>query len=149
MTKTTKMEYIKRLIPQTRTEGRYIPGVAIVTSIVTVATLLLSISGSTVTGWSLTTNASPVVAAGGLAQPVVGWFQFGLIRIYIPLISVLFVFIGELAAVFLSRFKLLSGIIAGITGSIQLLVISGCGCGDGTAGNVMTLFEQATAVGLL
>jgi hypothetical protein len=144
-----KTEHFRSLFSWNRSEARYIPGVATVTSIGTVIALLLIVPGSTITGWSVTANVSPVVAAGGLAQPVIGWFQFGLVRIYIPLISVLFVLAGELAAVRLHRFKILTGMIAGVTAGIQLLVISGCGCGDGTAGRIMTLLEQATAVGVL
>lgn len=132
-----------------RVGGWYVPGVAVLASVVTVAVLLSVIPGSTVTSWALTGDAGPIAEAGGVAQPVVGFFQFGLVRIYVPLLSVLLVVGGEAAAALLGRFRVLAPLVAGVGAGVQLVVVSGCGCGYGTAGTSMSLLEQALGAGLL
>jgi hypothetical protein len=125
----------------------YLPGVTTLSSIITASILLSVIPGSTVTNWVITWDYSPIVEAGGLAQPVVGFFQFGVARIYVPLFSLLLIFFGELASLLLSRFKLPVAILAGVGSGIQPVVVIGCGCGR-TAGRTMSLLEQAITTGL-
>lgn len=125
----------------------YLPGVTTLSSIITASILLSVIPGSTVTNWVITWDYSPIVEAGGLAQPVVGFFQFGVARIYVPFLSLLLIFFGELASLLLSRFKLPVAILAGIGSGIQPVVVIGCGCGR-TAGRTMSLLEQAITTGL-
>jgi len=132
-----------------REGGWYVPGVALLAAILTAAGLVSVLPASTITGWAVTGDVSPIVEAGGLAQPVVGFFQVGVVRIYLPLVSVLLVVGGELAAIRLGRFKLLAAVVAGASAGIQPIVVSGCGCGYGTAGTAMSLLEQAIEVGLL
>lgn len=125
----------------------YVPGVTTLSSIITTYILLSVIPGSTVTSWVITWDYSPIVEAGGLAQPVVGFFQFGVARIYVPLFSLLLIFFGELASLLLSRFKLPVAILAGVGSGIQPVVVIGCGCGR-AAGRTMSLLEQAITTGL-
>jgi hypothetical protein len=141
----------RELFAVRRLGGWYVPGVAVLTSTVTVAVLLSVIPGpvSTVTGWTLTADASPIAEAGGVSQPVVGFFQFGLARIYVPVLSLLLVVGGETAAVLLGRFRVLAPLVAGIGAGTQPMVVTGCGCGYGTAGTSTTLLAQALGAGLL
>jgi len=138
-----------KLLASRRPGGYYLPGVAVVTSVVTVATLLSVMPGSTVTTWTLTGDASPIAEAGGVAQPVVGYLQFSLVRIYVPLLSVLLVAGGELIAAFLGRFRIATAVFAGVGAGVQPIVVAGCGCGYGTAGSATTLIEYALGAGLL
>jgi hypothetical protein len=112
------------------------------------AGLVSVLPASTVTSWALTADAGPIVEAGGLAHPVVGFFQFGVVRIYVPLVSVLLVVGGEFAAFWLDRLGLLTAVVVGATAGVQPVVVSGCGCGYGTAGTAMSLLEQALGIGL-
>lgn len=125
----------------------YVPGATTLASIVTAWILLSAIPGSTVTNWVITWDYSPIVEAGGLAQPVVGYFQFGVARIYLPFFSLLLILSGELASLLLSQFKLPVAILAGVGSGIQPVVVIGCGCGR-TAGRTMSLLEQAITTGL-
>lgn len=127
----------------------YIPGIATVTSIITMSVLLSLITGSAVTSWVITGDAGPIIEAGGLGQPVIGFLQFGITRVYIPLLSVLLLLSGEFLAISLSRFNKTIAILAGVGAGIQPIVVTGCGCGFGTAGRTMSLLEQAIATGLL
>lgn len=145
----TNIKSVRKLFKGDRPGGWYVPGIAGVASIVTVAILLWVLPGSAITSWSLTGDVGPISEAGGLAQPVIGFFQFGVVRIYIPLLSILFVAGGELAAMSLARFKIPIAVVAGAGAGVQPVVVSGCGCGYGTAGRAMSLLEQAVAVGLL
>lgn len=149
MTVTRKPESVIELFGEYRAGSWYVPGTAVLAAIITVVGLVSVLPASTLTSWTITGDASPIAEAGGLAQPVVGFLQFGTVRMYIPFVSVLFVVGGELAAFWLGRFRMLTAIVAGATAGIQPVVVSGCGCGYGTAGTAMSLLEQATAVGLL
>jgi hypothetical protein len=139
---------VKRLIGNGRPEGWHVPGIAAVASVLTVAALLSVLPG-TLTGWSITGNAAPLVEAGGTFQPVVGFLQFGVVRIYIPLLSMLLVVGGKLAAAYLRRWGMIVAATAGVGAGVQPVVLSGCGCGFGTAGTTMTLLEQAIETGVL
>ena len=139
---------VKRLIGNGRPEGWHVPGIAAVASVLTVAALLSVLPG-TLTGWSITSNAAPLVEAGGTFQPVVGFLQFGVVRIYVPLLSMLLVVGGELAAAYLRRWGMVVAAAAGVGAGVQPVVLSGCGCGFGTAGTTMTLLEQAIETGVL
>jgi len=132
-----------------RTNQTYIPGIAILTCIITMSLLLSAISGSAFTSWVITGDTGPIIEAGGLGQPVVGFLQFGITRVYVPLLSVLLVLSGEFLAMSLSRFNKTIAILTGVGSGIQPIVITGCGCGFGTAGTTMSLIEQAIATGLL
>ncbi len=149
MTVTSNTESVKERFVRYRTGGWYLPGAAALAAIITAAGLLSVLPTSTVTSWVVTADGSPMVEAGGLAQPVVGFFQFGVARVYIPLVSVLLVVGGELAAIWLGRFRILTAVVAGATAGVQPVVVSGCGCGYGTAGRAMSLLEQALQIGLL
>lgn len=127
----------------------YIPGIATVTSVITMSVLLSAITGSAVTSWAITGDAGPIIEAGGLGQPVIGFLQFGITRVYIPLLSVLLLLSGEFMAISVSRFNKTIAILAGIGSGVQPIVVTGCGCGFGTAGTTMSLLEQAIATGLL
>lgn len=139
---------VRRLLGHIRPEGWYVPGIAVVASVVTVAALLSVLPG-TLTGWSITGNAAPLVEAGGTAQPVVGFLQFGVVRVYIPLLSLLLVAGGELVAAYRRWWGTIVAVVAGVGAGVQPIVLSGCGCGFGTAGTTMTLLEQVIAVGVL
>ena len=149
MTVTNKTGSLRELFAGYREGGLYVPGVAALAAVVTAAGLLSVLPASSVTSWALTADASPIVEAGGLAQPVIGFFQFGVVRIYVPLVSVLLVVGGELAAIRLGRLGMLTAVAAGGTAGVQPVVVSGCGCGYGTAGTAMSLLEQAIGIGLL
>lgn len=149
MTVTNKTGSLRELFAGYRGGGWYVPGAAVVAAVVTAAGLLSVLPASTVTSWALTGDAGPLVEAGGLAQPVVGFFQFGVVRVYVPLLSVLLVVGGELAAIRLGRLGFLTAVVAGATAGTQPVVVSGCGCGYGTAGTAMSLLEQAIGIGLL
>jgi hypothetical protein len=71
------------------------------------------------------------------------------VRIYIPLLSILLVVGGELAAAYLRRWGVVVAAAAGAGAGMQPIVLSGCGCGFGTAGTTMTLLEQAIATGVI
>lgn len=149
MTVTINTESVREQFEKYRTGGWYVPGVAALAAIVTAAGLLSVLPASTVTSWVVTGDTKPIVEAGGLAQPVVGFFQFGVVRVYIPLVSILLVVGGELAAIWLGRLRMLTAVVAGASAGVQPVVVSGCGCGDGTAGTAMSLLEQAIGIGLL
>ena len=143
----SQAQAVRRLIGPVRPEGWHVPGIAALASVITVAALLSVLPG-TLTSWSITGNAAPLVEAGGTAQPVVGFLQFGVVRIYIPLLSILLVVGGELAAAYLRRWGVVVAAAAGAGAGMQPIVLSGCGCGFGTAGTTMTLLEQVIEVGV-
>jgi hypothetical protein len=151
MNVSTTAVALRKLFAIRRLGRWYVPGVAVLTSVATVAALLSVIPGpvSTVTGWTLTSDASPIAEAGGVAQPVVGFLQFGLVRIYVPVLSLLLVGGGEAAAVLLGRFRISAPFVVGVGAGVQPIVVTGCGCGYGTAGASTTLLEQALGAGLL
>lgn len=144
----SQTQAVKNLLETIRPEGRYVPGIAAAASVLTVAALLSVVPGS-LTGWSITGNVAPLVEAGGSAQPVMGFLQFGVVRIYIPLLSILLVVGGELAAAYRHRWGTVVAAAAGVGAGMQPIVLSGCGCGFGTAGTTMTLLEQAIEIGVL
>ena len=144
----SQTQEVTGLIRNIRPKGWYVPGIAAVASVITVAALLSVIPG-TLTSWSITGNAAPLVEAGGTSQPVVGFLQFGVVRIYIPLLSILLMGVGELAAAYFGQWGLVVAAAAGVGAGVQLIVLSGCGCGFGTAGSTMTLLEQAIAIGVI
>lgn len=148
MTLHSHRQDVTNLIGRIRPEGRHVPGIAAVGSVITVAALLAFLPGS-LTGWSITGNAAPLVAAGGPSQPVVGFLQFGVVRVYIPLLSLLLVGGGELASAYLGRWGTVAAVVAGAGAGMQPIVLAGCGCGFGTAGTTMTLLEQVLAIGVL
>jgi hypothetical protein len=147
MTTHSHRRELERVIGTVRPEGRYVPGVAAVASVLTVAALLSVLPG-TLTGWSITGNVAPLVTAGGTPQPVVGFLQFGVVRIYIPLLSILLVAGGEVVAAYLGRWGPVAAVAAGVGAGVQPIVLSGCGCGFGTAGTTMTLLEQVVQIGV-
>lgn len=149
MTATNRTDAARRQVTTYWPGGWYVPGVAVVAAIVTTATLLSVLPGSAITGWTLTTDGTPLVAAGGPSVPVVGFVQFGLVRVYVSLLAILLVIAGEVAAVSLGRLGIVLALAGGVGAGTQLVVVSGCGCGDGTAGQAMTLLEQAMAIGLV
>lgn len=138
----------KKLLERIRLEGWHVPGIAVVASVITVAALLSVLPG-TLTSWSITGDVAPLAEAGGTPQPVVGFLQFGVVRIYISLLSILLVVGGEFAAAHLRRWGMVVAAAAGVSAGVQPIVLSGCGCGFGTAASTMTLLEQAIQIGLL
>lgn len=148
MTVHSQSRGVRKLLGNTRPQGWYVPGMAAVASVITAAALLSVLPGS-LTSWSITGNAVPLVEAGGPSQPVVGFLQFGVVRIYIPLLSVLLVVGGELAAVYFRRWGTAVAPIVGAYAGAQPIVLSGCGCGFGTAASATTLLEQVLRIGVL
>lgn len=138
---------VRELLGRIRPEGWHVPGIGATVSVITVAALLSFLPG-TLTSWSITGNVAPLIAAGGTPQPVVGFLQFGVVRIYIPLLSILLVVGGELAAAYLHRWGRVVAAMAGVGAGVQPIVLSGCGCGFGTAGTTMTLLEQVIEIGV-
>lgn len=108
--------------------------------------MLAVVPGPALTSLTLTADAGPIAAAGGLAQPVVGFLQAGTTRLYVPVLSIALVGVGELLAARSGRAGLPLALLAGVAAGAQLIVVSGCGCGDGSAGVAMTLAEQALAI---
>jgi len=138
---------IQYLIGTVRSDRRYVPGLAVMTTVLTTAGLLSTLLGSPLTGVTVTTDAGPLVAAGGTWQPIVGFLQFGATRVYIPLVAVLLVTGGEIAATVFGRLGMLIAVVTGVIAGTKPLVVTGCGCGYGTAGSTMSLLDGA--VGLL
>lgn len=121
------------------------PGLTIVAWLVGTA-WLIQLSSVTGTG-SLheivfTIDGAPIIVAGGPPLSVVGYIGFGIVRIYVPVTAILTVIVGELLGVGGGPRRYACQVGFGLLAAVQLLVLSGCGCG---AGSVTPLGEAAAA----
>ena len=149
MAATINIKYLKNLLTSGQTNNWYVPGGATLVSVITTVVLLSLLPSSTLTSWSITTDAAPLAAAGRIPQPVVGFLQFSAVRVYIPLVSIVLVVGAELAGISLGRPGMVIAVVLGMIAGSQLIVLTGCGCAHGPIDNTLSLFEQAATVGPL